>query len=383
MPTGAWTATTKVAFKGTPAVPPGRHHPAWRRRQPRQVRPHRRRRRRRGEVRVHPGDQRGRAQRRGRLDGERAGELPERLLPADGLRRDQRHRRVLDRRHDVDPGRPPGGDPGEREDRRVRVQQRRDRRRRSRTSTGSGSRVRPVPAGPSRDDDFSGDSLDKSRWNAIVRDNPAKYTVGSGNLTITTELGDIYTADTNPPPNNFILQSADHAGADWVIETKLSGNITDGYGQGGLIAYGNGDNYVKLDAISDQRPDADQPHRAALGGRRPRSRTRSRSCRRARGHGEHLAAPDQDGHELQGRVLVRRHGLDGVRRDGGRTRWPRRRSACSPSGRRRRRSATRCRSTTSPSTARTRRRWVRLHRPGRRARRPAGHVEVERDRAAR
>ncbi|MEY2426808.1 MAG: cytochrome c, partial [Actinomycetota bacterium] len=108
-----------------------------------------------------------------------------------------------------------------------------------------------TPSGPSRDDDFSGDSLDKTRWNAIVRDNPAKYTVGGGNLTITTELGDIYTGDTNPPPPNFILQSADHAGEDWTLETKLSGTITDGYSQGGLIAYGNGDNYVKFDAISD------------------------------------------------------------------------------------------------------------------------------------
>jgi PKD repeat protein/plastocyanin len=109
-----------------------------------------------------------------------------------------------------------------------------------------------TPSGPSRDDDFAGASLDKSRWNAIVRDNPAKYTVGGGDLTVTLESGDIYTADTNPPPNNLILQSADHAGADWVIETKLSGNLTDGYGQGGLLAYSNGDNYVKLDAISDQ-----------------------------------------------------------------------------------------------------------------------------------
>ena len=108
-----------------------------------------------------------------------------------------------------------------------------------------------APSGPSRDDDFSGDSLDKTRWNAIVRENPAAYAVGGGNLTITTEPGDIYTGDTNPPPNNFILQSADHAGADWTLETKLSGTITDGYSQGGLIAYSNGDNYVKIDAISD------------------------------------------------------------------------------------------------------------------------------------
>ncbi|HEY6889215.1 MAG TPA: ThuA domain-containing protein, partial [Solirubrobacter sp.] len=108
-----------------------------------------------------------------------------------------------------------------------------------------------TPSGPSRDDDFSGTSLDKSRWNAIVRDNPASYNVSGGNFNLTTELGDIYTGDTNPPPNNFILQSADHAGADWVIETKLSSTITDGYAQGGLIAYVDGDNYVKFDAISD------------------------------------------------------------------------------------------------------------------------------------
>ena len=229
-PTGAWTATTKVAFEGT-----NQYHQAGmilytddgnfvkfgriatengdRRR----------------EVRVHPRDQRDAAQRGGGLDGQPAGELPEGLLPADGLRRDQRHRRVLDRRHR----------PG--------------RRSAARRPIPAGAKIgmfafnnaaaaSPVadfdwfrlesaggggggtPSGPSRDDDFSGTSLDKSRWNAIVRDNPAKYAVGGGNLTITTELGDIYTGDTNPPPNNFILQSADHAGADWVIETKLSGD---------------------------------------------------------------------------------------------------------------------------------------------------------------
>ena len=78
-----------------------------------------------------------------------------------------------------------------------------------------------APAGPSRDDEFDGAALDKDRWNAIVRENPGSYTVAGGALTITTEPGDIYSGDTNPPPNNFILQSADHAGEDWVIETKL------------------------------------------------------------------------------------------------------------------------------------------------------------------
>ena len=107
------------------------------------------------------------------------------------------------------------------------------------------------PGGPSRDDHFDGTTLDKERWNAIVRENPDTYAVSGGELTITTEPGDIYTADSNPPPNNFILQSADHAGENWTIETKLSGTIDGGYGQGGLIAYEDGGNYVKFDAISD------------------------------------------------------------------------------------------------------------------------------------
>ena len=79
-------------------------------------------------------------------------------------------------------------------------------------SSRSSSRARTAaadPAGPSRDDQFDGGSLDKTRWNAIVRDTPAEYAVGGGELTITTSLGDIYTGDTNPPPNNFILQAAD------------------------------------------------------------------------------------------------------------------------------------------------------------------------------
>ena len=101
------------------------------------------------------------------------------------------------------------------------------------------------------DDEFDGAALDKDRWNAIVRENPGSYTVAGGALTITTEPGDIYSGDTTPPPNNFILQSADHAGEDWVIETKLSGTINGGYGQGGLLAYSNGDNWVKLNPISD------------------------------------------------------------------------------------------------------------------------------------
>ena len=107
--------------------------------------------------------------------------------------------------------------------------------------------------GGSRSDQFDGATLDTDRWNAIVNDNPEAYEVSGGALRITTEPGDIYTGDTVPPPNNFILQSADHAEADWTIETKVLGGALDGgYSQGGLMAMQDTDNYVKLDLISDQ-----------------------------------------------------------------------------------------------------------------------------------
>jgi PKD repeat protein len=104
----------------------------------------------------------------------------------------------------------------------------------------------------SHDDQFDGAALDKTRWNAIVSDVPAEYAVNGGELTISASRGDIYTGDTTPAPNNFILQDAAHAGDDWVIETKVSGTtITGGYAQGGLMARADGDNYVKFDVISD------------------------------------------------------------------------------------------------------------------------------------
>ena len=36
-----------------------------------------------------------------------------------------------------------------------------------------------------------------------------------------------------------------------MLETKLTGTLAGGYGQGGIMVYTDDDNYVKLDAISD------------------------------------------------------------------------------------------------------------------------------------
>jgi cytochrome c len=112
------------------------------------------------------------------------------------------------------------------------------------TNAGSGG-----SGGPG--DDFSGSSLDKTRWNSIVREDATKYAVSGGGLSVTTTLGDLYTNSDPSQTRNFFLQTADHAGADYALETKLTTTLNGGYGQGGILVYTDDDNYVKLDAISD------------------------------------------------------------------------------------------------------------------------------------
>ena len=95
-----------------------------------------------------------------------------------------------------------------------------------------------TPSGPSYDDQFDGAALDKTRWNAIVRDTPPQYPLAGGELDVHAEHGRHLHRRHVPPPNNFLLQDASHAGADWVIETKINNYTHDGgYAQGGLLAY--------------------------------------------------------------------------------------------------------------------------------------------------
>jgi PKD repeat protein/type 1 glutamine amidotransferase len=100
-------------------------------------------------------------------------------------------------------------------------------------------------------DEFDGNGLDECRWNAIVREDPSKYEVADGELTITTTEGDIYQTPNAAGATNFILQSGAGLPEDYTAETRLSTTFTDGYAQAGLLAYGDDDNYVKLDVISD------------------------------------------------------------------------------------------------------------------------------------
>ena len=205
-------------LQGHRPVPPGGHHPAHRRRQLREVRPHRDR-DGAGEEKFEFIQEINGTPRNDAADSTAnvAGELPERLLPADGLRRDQRHRRVLDRRHDVDPG---------------RAARRRSRRaRRSACSRSTTPRRRPpvadfdwfrlegpggagggTPSGPAATTTSPAPRWTSRAGTRSCATTRPSTTVGGGNLTITTELGDIYTGDTNPPPPNFILQSAGSRG---------------------------------------------------------------------------------------------------------------------------------------------------------------------------
>lgn len=106
------------------------------------------------------------------------------------------------------------------------------------------------PAGPvEASDEFDGTSLDKCRWDAIVREDATKYRISGGSLQIDISNGDIYT-DNNTGPTNFILQTAPEG--DWTIETKVDGSLlNEQYQQAGLLVYADDDNYLKLDYITD------------------------------------------------------------------------------------------------------------------------------------
>lgn len=95
-------------------------------------------------------------------------------------------------------------------------------------------------------DQFDGDVLDACRWN-VVNEDADGYRVSDGQLQIDTSPYDIYSADTGV--TNIIVQP--QPGTDWTVETKVDGSQFDRrYQQGGLILYGDEQNYVKLDILA-------------------------------------------------------------------------------------------------------------------------------------
>ena len=101
---------------------------------------------------------------------------------------------------------------------------------------------------PGPADEFDGATLDGCRWD-VVREDPSGYRVTGGALEIDTTATDIYTGSNTGTPNIVVQDLPED---DWTVETKVDGSDFDQqYQQGGLIVYGDDDNYVKLDLVTD------------------------------------------------------------------------------------------------------------------------------------
>ena len=162
-------------------------------------------------------------------------------------------------------------------------------------------------------DEFTGTSLDKTRWNAIAREDTSLYTVGNGGLTTTL----VQVRRRRRGNRNYFLQTADHTSPDYVLETKLSAwTFVGQLPPGRHPDLQDDNNYVKFNAISDgtntriNRMEIRSKVGGTVHGRRPEPQ-------RARGRDGDLAAADEVGHELPGRGVVQRHHLADRRRADG------------------------------------------------------------------
>jgi cytochrome c len=99
----------------------------------------------------------------------------------------------------------------------------------------------------SPNDTFDGSALSGCRW-TVLNEDATGYRVIDGMLEIDTGDGDIYGDGT--PVSNLVLQQQP-SGEDWVVETKVDGSALDRqYQQGGIILYGDDENYVKFDIVA-------------------------------------------------------------------------------------------------------------------------------------
>ena len=94
-------------------------------------------------------------------------------------------------------------------------------------------------------DEFDGTSLDPGIWTEIIRGDQTGYRVENGQLIITTSDGDLYQGTNNA--NNVILQAIPDGA--FQVTTQVTVDPTETYQQGGMILYGDDDNYIKLDLV--------------------------------------------------------------------------------------------------------------------------------------
>jgi PKD repeat protein len=114
------------------------------------------------------------------------------------------------------------------------------------TATSNTLSITVTPGGscpPGFRDDFNGTALDAS-WTVLRPDaTDGGIVVGGGTAAIPTGTGDIY--QTTNTGTNFVLRTAP-SGA-FTVTAKINHHGNERYQQGGIIVYGDDDNYVKLD----------------------------------------------------------------------------------------------------------------------------------------
>ena len=174
-------------------------------------------------------------------------DLPGRLLHEDRVRRDADPRLLVARRHRLD-ARRPAGQPADRHRPRRHVLARQrgghDRDVGVRLVHADDARWRAAAAPVTSS---TAPSLDKTRWNGIVREDTSLYKVADGGLTHDHGPGRVA-----PNNKNYILQTADHTSEDCVLETKLSAwTLSNYFQQAGILIWLDDNNYVKFNAISD------------------------------------------------------------------------------------------------------------------------------------
>jgi PKD repeat protein len=99
-------------------------------------------------------------------------------------------------------------------------------------------------------DDFNGTALDAS-WSVLRPDaTDGGIVVGGGTVAIPTGVGDIY--QTTNTATNIVLRTAP-SGA-FTVTAKINHHGNERYQQGGIIVYGDDDNYVKLDRTGTNAP---------------------------------------------------------------------------------------------------------------------------------
>src|SRR5690625_752280 len=105
----------------------------------------------------------------------------------------------------------------------------------------------------SASDDFDGDNLDPCRWD-VVNYSSGLLEVDGGTLNITTTDADINGEVNDTVPN--ILRSKVLTDNEWTVETKLDATaLSSQWHQGGIMVYGDDDNYVKVDILYGDEQD--------------------------------------------------------------------------------------------------------------------------------